>query len=92
MDIASIAVGALITILVAGVFYIFASRELKAEAKKLRKLNTMILLGMEHEGWIKVDRDASGEITGFAALLIRPEGIESAEAFGTPEIRQADAD
>jgi len=44
-----------------------------------------MLHGMEHAGWIKLNRDASGMILGFEQT-IHLKGIESEEKFGTPTI------
>jgi hypothetical protein len=42
-----------------------------------------MLHGMEHAGWIKLNRDASGNILRFEQV-IKAEAIASAESFGKP--------
>ena len=46
-----------------------ASLQLQAEAAKLRGLSEILLRGMEHAGWIKLNRDASGNIIGLLVEL-----------------------
>ena len=61
----SVAVGALVTWLVAYVYYRRAATELRQEAEKLRNLMRIMLVAMERQGWAKLNRDASGNIIGF---------------------------
>lgn len=85
-NLAGVLVGGTITWFVAWIYYRQASRELSHEASELRRLNALMLHGMEYAGWIKLNRDASGKILGFEQVL-KPIGIKSEVAFGTPEIK-----
>ena len=58
-------VGGAITWLVAWYYYSRASRELNEEAAELRRLNNLMLRGMENAGWVKLNRDESGKVVGF---------------------------
>lgn len=52
--------------------YYFAaesSKELQAEATQLRRLNELMLQGMENAGWMKLNRNAEGKITGMIIEL-----------------------
>lgn len=49
------------------------------EAAKLRKLNSILFTGMENAGWVKLNRDQAGEITG---LIIDLSGSGGGEASG----------
>jgi len=62
-------VGGIITWLVALLYYIRASRELSAEAEKLRKLNNLILLTLEQSKLATLTRDSEGSIIGIKAHL-----------------------
>jgi hypothetical protein len=81
----SIFIGALVTWAAASYYYRKASKELEKEASELRRLNSLMLLGMEHAGWIRITRDNSGKILGFEQT-ISVGGIRSEEAFGKPAI------
>jgi hypothetical protein len=85
ISLASVALGGVITWFVSRVYYKRAGHELKDEATELRRLNTLMLQSMEHAGWIKLNRDASGKILGFEQI-IHPRSIESAERFGNTTI------
>jgi hypothetical protein len=61
----SIAIGAAVTWAVAWYYYKRAGDELQGEAKELRKLISMVLTAMEHQGSAKLNRDAKGNIVGF---------------------------
>lgn len=60
-----IAVGGLVTWVVAHVYYKRAGDELRTEAAELRKLGSMVLTAMEHQGLTKLSRDSTGKIVGF---------------------------
>jgi hypothetical protein len=79
--------GGIITRAVSRHYYWRASRELTAETAELRRLNVLMLHGMEHEGWVELSRDHAGNMTGFH-LHIQLEGLRSAEEFGPPTIIQ----
>jgi len=59
-----IAIGAFITWLVAKYYYERASRDLASEAKELKKLNILMLRGLEASGLVKFSRDDEGNIKG----------------------------
>jgi hypothetical protein len=61
----SVAAGGAITLLVAHIYYKRAGDELRVEAADLRKLISMLLTSMERQGVVKLNRDESGNITGF---------------------------
>lgn len=79
-------IGGIITWLVAWYYYREAGQELKNEAAELRRLNALMLHGMEYAGWIKLSRDNSGQILGFEQV-IRPKSIESAAGVGNPTVK-----
>lgn len=58
------AVGALVTWLAAVHYYEKASRDLTAEAKELRRLNVLMLRGLESAGFSEFSRDDVGNIKG----------------------------
>jgi hypothetical protein len=78
-------ISGIITWLVAWHYYKKAGQELKTEATELRRLNKHMLHGMEHAGWIKLNRDKSGRILGFEQI-IKPKSIESAAVVGNPTV------
>lgn len=80
-----ILLGALVTWVVARLYYKKASEELHHEARELRRLNNLMLQGMEYAGWIELTRDNSGNILGFKQIISEPS-ITSEERFGTPTI------
>ena len=63
--IVAVVVGALVTWLVAYVYYRRAAKELELEAAKLRNLVRIVLVVMEQQGWAKLNRNGSGNIVGF---------------------------
>jgi hypothetical protein len=50
--------------IVSFIFYCFSGRQLAQEAAKLRKLNILIIQGMEEGGLVAFTRDDSGEPIG----------------------------
>ena len=60
-------------------YYVESGKDLEMEAAKLRRLNTIMLTGMENAGWVKLNRDQAGEITG---LIIDLSGGGRGEASG----------
>ena len=84
----SIAVGGIVTWWVTRYYYVHASEDLRTQANELRRLNNLMLHGMQHAGWIQLNRDESGRILGFEQIIY-PKGIESDEAFGIAEVRQS---
>jgi hypothetical protein len=81
----SLAVGALVTWWVARHYYQRTTQDLLKEAAELRRLNSLMLHGMEDAGWIKLDRDSTGKILGFQQI-VKAQGIASSEAFGVPTV------
>ena len=45
-------------------YYLKSSKDLLNESQELRRLNQIMLLGMENAGFIDLSKDASGKITG----------------------------
>lgn len=61
-----ITVGGLITFFVAKYYYQRASNQLRFEADKLKKFNTMILRALEMSDRVQLNKDPkTGEIVGF---------------------------
>ena len=63
-NISSIAIGALITWLVARRYYVRAALDLESETKKIRNLLRIALQALEDAGMLKLNRDESGQIVG----------------------------
>jgi hypothetical protein len=64
-NISSIAIGALITWLVARrYYYVRAALDLELETKKIRNLLRIALQALEDAGMVKLNRDSSGQIVG----------------------------
>ncbi len=57
-------VGALVTWLVAGRYYVKASRELATQAEKQRRLSELMLRGLESTGLTEFARDDGGNSKG----------------------------
>jgi hypothetical protein len=81
----SLVVGGLITWLAARCYYLKSSKDLRNESQELRRLNRIMLLGMENAGFIELSKDASGKIIGLNVKIIVPS-IQSGEQFGIPSI------
>jgi hypothetical protein len=62
--IASIAAGGVVTLAASWWFYQRASRELLDEAEKLRRMNHLIMYGLEQPGPVSYARDTGGEVIG----------------------------
>jgi hypothetical protein len=82
-----ILVGGVITWFASWYFYVRSAKDLEQEAAGLRRVSNMLLVSMEHAGWIRLNRDNAGRITGFeqvispASATVRMEGL-------TPTVRQ----
>jgi len=87
LGILSVAVGAVITWFVSRHYYQQASKELLKESTELHRLNKLMLLSMEHAGWVNLTKDNQGNILGFDQI-IEPTGIASEESVGIPTITQ----
>ena len=59
-----ILLGGLITWIASRHYYLRSSKELEAEAARVRKLTTLVLRALEEKGLARLNRDAQGEITG----------------------------
>jgi hypothetical protein len=79
-------IGGIITWLVAWYYYRKAGQELKQEAAELRRLNNLMLHGMEHADWIKLTRNNFGQILGFEQI-ISPKSIDSTAGVGNPTVK-----
>ena len=77
--------GGLITWLAAWWYYRKASRDLLSEASELRRLNRLMLLGMENAGWVELTKDEKGNILGFKQT-IHVESVVVNSQVGTPNI------
>lgn len=64
-NLVGVVAGGVITWFVARYYFIRASRELKEEATKLRRLNKLVLRGLENAGLVKCKRDEEGNVTEF---------------------------
>jgi hypothetical protein len=62
-------IGGIVTWLVAQIYYARASKELSAEANKLRQLNNLILLALEQSNLATLSRDSKGDITGIVGHI-----------------------
>ena len=65
----SILVGALIALFVSMLYYKQASKELIKETTELRRLNNLMLRGMEEAGWVELNKDERGNIKGYKLKL-----------------------
>ena len=79
-----IAIGTAVTWYVADLYYRKAAGEQVYESAELKRLNTLLLLSMEHQGWIRINYNSQGDIAGFEQA-IEGKGTDSLEA-GTPGI------
>lgn len=80
----------IVAVVVAWIFFHLSGRHLRREAAELRRLNKLLLLGMGHAGWIKLNFDKDRNIIGFEQTISGAGGIKSGEAFGTPSLRQSE--
>ena len=68
LDWPNLVVGALIGTIIGLVpsywFYWKSGKDLEAEAAQLKRLNVIMLRGMEQAGWMKLARDGANNITG----------------------------
>ena len=63
-NLVSIAIGSIVTWVVARAHYVSAARDLEKETKQIRNLLRIALQAMENAGMVKLNRDASGEPVG----------------------------
>jgi len=79
----SILIGALITWFLTYVYYKKAGEELRKEGNELRKLNTLMLRGLEDAGLAEFGRDSKGNPT---TLLIKLSGEVKSSSKVTGEL------
>jgi len=72
----SVLIGALVTWLVARIYYVKASKELRKEAEKLRHLNELILRALEEADGVKITRNKAGEPIGLVIKLAGGSSIK----------------
>jgi len=70
----SVVLGGLITWLCSKYYYQKASKELRKEAEELRRLNNLMLRGMELAGWVTLNKDEQGNIKGYKFILKAESG------------------
>ncbi|MBA5689145.1 hypothetical protein [Rugamonas apoptosis] len=75
--------GGLVTWFFSWLYYARAGRELQQEAGELRRLNGVLLRGLENAGLMKVARDDQGNATG---LIIEAEVTARAKATMTTNV------
>lgn len=76
----SLLVGSFITIFVARLYYVAASKDLLLETKRLRELSELTLRALEAGDIYKLARDTDGTIvglthTGSGAIQAQPAGV-----------------
>lgn len=86
-NVASVLIGGLITWWVAKRYYKKASMDLEKEAKELRHLINYMLLGMEEMGWVKLNRDAQGNIKGYVYTIKPQSGVIDMKGSVTPSVK-----
>lgn len=86
----SILFGALITWYIADRYYKTAAVDLEKEALELKRLNNLLLDGMEHMGWININRSRDGTINGFEKRISTP-GFDSFKS-GNHKVGQKGSD
>jgi hypothetical protein len=67
-----ILLGGLITWIASRHYYLRSSKELEAEAARVRKLTTLVLRALEEKGLARLNRDAQGEIIGLVLDVTAP--------------------
>lgn len=77
--------GVIATVLVTINYYEQAARPLKDEASELRRLNELILIGMENSGLIRLRRDGRGKVQDF--LFPTARKTSGSPASDTVELR-----
>ncbi len=64
IELISFFAGIIVAIVIAKHYYVRAARELKNEASELRRLNNLMLRGMEDAGLVEFNKDEKGNIKG----------------------------
>jgi hypothetical protein len=65
----SMAVGAIVTAIVAHLYYVRAADDMKKETKRVHNLLRIALQGMEDAGMVKLNWDSAGEIIGMTHFV-----------------------
>ena len=63
-NLSSFLLGSLVTLICALIPFIISSRQLSNEAKRLAKLSTLVIRGIEESGLAKFSRDEKGNPVG----------------------------
>jgi hypothetical protein len=82
-NVLSFLIGGLITFIVSWFSYMRAGKDLKKEAEELRKINTLILRGLEQQG-VDFSKDQEGNITGIMIKL--KADIRAKSSTSQPEL------
>ena len=80
-------IGGLITWITAWLYYRRASEDLLKESSELKRLNRLMLSGMEYTGWLNLNRDSEGNITGFEQTL-KADFISSKSEVSEPTLTE----
>lgn len=83
MDIFLTILGALIGWGVSHAYYLKALNDVKADAEERRRVEELVLRGIESVGDIKYSRDASGKVVG---VVVELKGSASASATATGDL------
>ncbi len=83
MDIFLTILGALIGWAVSHYYYLKALNDVKADAEERRRVEDLVLRGIESVGNIKYSRDESGKVVG---VVIELKGSASASATATGDL------
>jgi hypothetical protein len=62
-------IGAMVTIGASQYYYRKGGEDLQRQTGELKKLNSMMLTGMERMKWIELERDTKGGIIGFKPIV-----------------------
>ena len=82
LNLASLILGSIVTLLVTKAYYVRASQDLIKEAEELRRLSVLVLHAMEDAGLASLNRDNSGRVVG---LVISASAHEVAHASASAE-------
>ena len=83
MDIFLTIIGALVGWGISHFYYLKALDDVKADAEERRRVEELVLRGIESIGNIKYSRDASGKVVG---VVIELKGSASANATATGDL------
>ena len=85
MDWLSVLIGGVITLIVSGVFYWFASRDLRRESNELKAYTVMLINYLDDAGVIEVERDTHGNPV--RVRVIRREVTDSIGVSDNVQVR-----